>query len=694
MKKLKYLSVLVLSILLNSCETKEKVEGDYNLLPLPQEMTVNGSSALRFDDVSAVYALNGAESPILGQLTSQFKKVENQKEAQVIYQLDENLDIQAEGYVLEITDTKIHISAKDNAGLLYGFMTLEQLLEDAKEQNANLPLCNIKDYPALAYRAIHVDVKHHLEKTEYYYKLMDKLAHYKVNAVILEAEDKIKYKRQPKVGSLDALSIEEWQKISEYAKARNIEISPLIQGLGHASFVLKHEEYKELRDNPESDWAFNPLDPKTYDVQFDLYLDAIEATPNGKYLHIGGDEVHTTGRGSGKSALELQLDWLSKVCKFAEEHNRIPIFWDDMPLKHAGVYHPMFNTKLTQEKVDSIWDKNEHRLAAFLDVFPKNCIYMRWNYSSPDALGNSKAMNWFRKHDLQVMGATAGQTRWTLMPQNHSNIDNISSFATSSIENGLNGLLLTLWDDDSPHFELYMRGIVAFSEYTWSGKKRTKTELKTAYRHREFSSKLSDVKHAFIDDLEGPVGQWKNQLLEKVSRNNLKREGGNKNKLVIDMPSLKNKGEWSKKYASRIAQAKVTMQKCDTIASKIEYMQTTAIRNNYTLEVYNQVNNLVAYSSSVLTALNNFDTSKNKDDEVTALTEIKKLSSEFKKVRSELETVYAKTRILSKPDNYILDQDHHTHIANQSLNFDWLFWGELYFLEKLEQSINNGDFEK
>ena len=102
-------------------------------------------------------------------------------------------------------------------------------------------------------------------------------------------EDKIKYERQPDVGSADALSISAWKKLCNYAQERNIEISPLIQGLGHASFILKHNKYKKLRDNPKSDWAFNPLDPETYEVQFDLYLDALEATPHGRYLHIGGD---------------------------------------------------------------------------------------------------------------------------------------------------------------------------------------------------------------------------------------------------------------------------------------------------------------------------------------------------------------------------------------------------------------------
>ena len=72
------------------------------------------------------------------------------------------------------------------------------------------------------------------------------------------------------------------------------------------------------------------------------------------------------------------------------------------------------------------------------------------------------------------------------MPQNESNMDNIKTFAVSSIQNELSGLLLTLWDDDSPHFELYKRGIAAFAEYTWSGEQRSQKEIKAAYRQRAF----------------------------------------------------------------------------------------------------------------------------------------------------------------------------------------------------------------
>ncbi|MCK5102137.1 MAG: glycoside hydrolase family 20, partial [Cyclobacteriaceae bacterium] len=397
-------------------------------------------------------------------------------------------------------------------------------------------------------------------------------------------------------------------------------------------------------------------------------LDAIEATPYGKYLHIGGDEVHTTGRGSGKSPLELQLIWLDKVSRFAEDHGRIPIFWDDMPLKHAGVYRAMFDVKMSEQKVDSIWEENEHKLIAFLDQFPKNCIYMRWNYRASQAIGNGKAMEWFRQNGMQVMGATAGQTRWVLMPLEESNMDNIKSFAETSIKNGLSGLLLTLWDDDSPHFELYMRGIIAFAEYTWTGEKRTKEEVKSAYRQREFSNTMASDEFAFIDQLETPVAFWKNALLKGNKRNYLKKSKNPIDEMVMDFPDKNNKGEWSKLYERRLDESVIILQECDSIAIKIKKMKIQAIRNNYTLEVYEQVNELVRFSTKALLALKAFDSAENEQEESVAIRQIKQLPEEFEELRKQFELVYGETRILTKPENYILDQDHHAHLANQSIS--------------------------
>jgi hypothetical protein len=618
---------------------------------------------------------------------SSASSTDKKDKAQLVYTINPNLDLKEEGYFMNISAKQIQITAKDQAGLIYGLATLEQLMEDAEEQDVPLPLSQIKDYPLLSYRAIHWDVKHHRETLDYYYRMIDKLKKYKINAIIAEVEDKIKYKRQPMVGSSDALTIEEWQKLSEYAIERNISISPLVQGLGHASFVLKHEKYKSLRDDPQSDWAFNPLDPETYEVQYDLYRDAMEALPHGKYLHVGGDEVKTTGRNSGKSPLELQLIWLNKVCQFADETGRTPIFWDDMPLKQMEVYRPMFRPEMPKAKVDSIWNAKQEKLEAFLPKFPKNCIYMRWNYHTPEAYGNTKAMQWFRDHGLKVMGATAGQTRWVLMPQREGNMDNIRSFALSSIETGLNGLLLTLWDDDSPHFELYYRGIIAFANDTWSGDRLSISELKSAYRHREFSFVLAKNNFAFIDSLEQPVGQWKNILLKGNKRNYLMEMEKAEEDGLIPLPDSKYPGEWSIEHKERLLTTKKMIESTTKIGEKIEQMQKLTKRNFYSLEVYQRVNEIVGFTPRILLALERFDQASNDEERLIEKAKITELESEFYELRNKVEKTYAQTRIIHKPQDYILDQDHHHHLANQLKDFDWQFYSELLMFDKINKQL-------
>ena len=682
--------ILLITFLLTGCSNKIETLEKFKLLPSVQELELsNAFSNLNFENIKFAYSINNTELPIRFDFTNHIKN-NKQSESTIDYHIDSSLNLNQEGYTLNITKNKISIVAKDEKGLFYAFITLDQLIEDSKDQNINLPMVSIKDYPSLKFRPIHIDVKHHMEKKSYYFNLIDHLAKQKINGIIVEFEDKLKYELRPEIGAPDALSIKWWIELSEYANQRNIMINPLVQGLGHASFILKHKKNKYLRDVPSSDWAFNPLNSETYDLQFDLYLDAIKATPFGKYLHVGGDEVHLLKR-EGKSELELNLIWLNKVCQFAEKNNRIPIFWDDMPLKHAGVYRPMFNSEISKEKVDEIWEKNELNLMQFIEKFPKNAIYMRWNYQKSDTYGNQKAMDWYTNNNLKVMGATAGQTRWTLMPQNQSNIPQIRSFAISSIEKNLEGLLLTLWDDDSPHFELYKRGIAAFAQYAWSGNKKSIDEFKEIYRHRTYGSEFSHNEYAFIDKLEKPVGLWLNMLLEdKVRRAAISKEENPLETFIIDLPDLENKGMWSKKYFNKIKNAKSSLLISKEIEETIDKIMENEPKNKFTLEVYKQVNELVKFSSNIIIALEKLDLSKEIDYPIkTELNEIRNLEDKFNSLRKNIEEVYSKTRILEKPDSYILDQDHHNHPANQSKNFDWQFFSEIFLLEKIKNNYKN-----
>ena len=676
-----FISILSLGLVLffGSCETSTKSEARFELLPSPSEMTISGQSKLELEEVEASF--EKAKKAMLEK--GSLEGIESFR-----FTLQPDLDLKKEGYLMEISVDQISIQAPADAGLWYGLMTLGQLIQDAKDQNAALPLVKIKDEPALDYRAVHLDVKHHLEKKEYYFELMDRFAAQKINAVIVEIEDKLRYELRPKVGSSDAFSIAEWKEISDYALARNIRISPLVQGLGHASFILKHTEYIPLRDDPESDWAFNPLNEETYKVQFDLYEDALKAFPYANYLHVGGDEVHTTGRNSGKSPLELQLIWLNRVSEYAAQKGLTPIFWDDMPLKNAEVYRSIYDSKLTKAQVDSIWSANEPNLNKYIDLFPKNCVYMRWNYDMPESPGNNRAIQWFTDNGLKVMGATAGQTRWNLMPQDQSNTNNIRDFALISIRNKADGLLLTLWDDDSPHFELYQRGNSIFAEYTWAGEKRSVDQLHQAYRQRAFGPEFASAEHEFINDLEGPVADWKNLLLDnRRDRNRLRKLENPINEAVISFPKLDSAGKWTEKYQSKTTQAQANLAKVDSILQQIQEVKKSALRNTHQLEVYEQVAEVVQFSNRTIITLAELDEPSGEKREV-AKSKLQQMEAEWTSIQNKVEEVYSKTRQLNKPDGYILDQDHHVHLANQALKFsDWQFYVEGLFLEKVKREV-------
>ena len=316
---------------------------------------------------------------------------------------------------------------------------------------------------------------------------------------------------------------------------------------------------------------------------------------------------------------------------------------------------------------------------------------MRWNYQKSETYGNQKVMEWYTNNDLKVMGATAGQTRWTLMPQNQSNIPQIKSFSLSSIDKKLDGLLLTLWDDDSPHFELYRRGITAFSNYTWSGKNKSIKEFKQMFRHRMYGKKFYDDKFGFIDKLEGPVSKWLNMLLkDNVRRAEIAKSSNPEELFIMELPNMRNPGNWSTKNSERIERAKSSLRTSKEVERILKEMLESNPKNIYSLKIYNQVNELVKFSSQCILALEKLDkfsieNDQNLDDRKKILNEVLKLDENFKIMRKQFESVYSQTRILEKPNDYILDQDHHNHPANQSKNFDWQFFSEIFFLEKLKK---------
>jgi hypothetical protein len=378
--------------------------------------------------------------------------------------------------------------------------------------------------------------------------------------------------------------------------------------------------------------------------------------------------------------MQLQMTWLKKVCDFAQSHNRIPIFWDDMVFKLSDLYQTTWDSTVSIEEVKNVWRKNEHKLEENIDLFPKTCVYMRWNYDTPGLLGNQKAIDWYKSHNLIVMAATAAQTMWPIMPHEKSNFQPIKDFCKITSEKKLNGILCTAWDDCSPHFETYWRGIYDFAFLSWNYTDAKAEEVHSTFRHRFYAPALSDSSFEFQDKLEKALVFWETALIEKGDRNNYPKDID-----LIQLPDEQGSGSWSEKYKDRIEQAKEEIARYQIIKDRIEKSVQLTRRNEYSLALMNQINELQIYPAKLLLLIEKYDKATSASDKQIEKQEIKKYIDSFNEMRKKYEEVFSMTRILDKPADYILDQNHHDHLANGTINSDWMYVYEL----AMNKKINN-----
>lgn len=684
----------------------------FRILPQPQNIIVLNGPGLQSGRLKHILLKGDFSRPVTGDILSQLTVDKAEGKGSLTLILDPALASvpSEEGYILTVAGDKAEIVSKGEAGLFYGCQTLEQLLEDARDYQKPVPACKISDFPVLSYRAVHFDVKHHLDQMGYYYESIDRLARYKINAVVFEFEDKLRYLRQPLVGAPQSISLDEMAALTRYARERHIEITPLVQGLGHATFILKHQEYEYLRELSWNTWAFCPLHEGTYQVLFDLYRDAIRATPGSKYLHIGGDEIGNIGlcprckpMADKEGMLSLSLYWLKRVCEFAGENGRIPIFWDDMPLKHAGVYETTYTDEITESDAAASWKEGTPKLDDLLEGFPKNCVYMRWNYSMARQPGNILALDWYKSRGLKAMVATATNAEGGMLFQaderdkgaNSSGIITIRSFLRLAAEKDINGMLCTAWDDKSPHMENYWRGFIAAAEYSWSPSGRSLDEFDKAWLQREFALSLPDYADMNNQLQEGSVfwydAYFKNggrmddeNALQSLTRLEhwLPPLEGQENRVfdytskLIELPDPKEPGAWSRKYKDRLDKALVENGRYPELSGKLKNLQNISGRNRYFWELSGALYDLQITAPRLLLALKECDT-PDKAKFATARAHLQEVQKEFGDAWANVLSVYAKTRFISYPETYV--PDRYFHFASQREDLSWMIQAEEMF---------------
>ncbi|MDO3411094.1 family 20 glycosylhydrolase [Saccharibacillus sp. CPCC 101409] len=277
-----------------------------------------------------------------------------------------------QGYRLEAAEERIHIVAPDAAGLYYGLQTLLQL----PDSQGNIDPVVIEDWPDTRLRAMNYDLRQNFSKPELLIRYLADFARYKINALLIEYEDKFPFRKYPELTHpLHALSEEQLQELQSRAHEHFIEIIPLQQSFGHLEYALRRDRWRHLRETEASIGEICPSRPESYELVTDLLEEMMEAHPDSPYIHLGCDEVYSLceceecREAFGGIRERAFIAFLNRLIEFAATRGKTPIFWHDMLDKCP----PGELAALDPRSVAMIWIYNgreiESQVAAMADKF-------------------------------------------------------------------------------------------------------------------------------------------------------------------------------------------------------------------------------------------------------------------------------------------------------------------------------------
>lgn len=278
-----------------------------------------------------------------------------------------------EAYKLTIDTRGATIHASGDRGLIWGAMTLAQLLSpDARfGKSVTLSGLSINDAPRFRWRGLMIDVARHFQPVETLYPIIDSMAAQKLNTLHLHLTDdqgwRVEIKRYPKLteiggwrtppssGSTPGEKVggfytqEQLKALVAYAAERGIEVVPEIDMPGHAQAAVAAypEEIGVLGDRPETghDWGVNPwlFSPSPRSMAFIRnVLDELIAIFPSQFVHVGGDEavkdqwqrspeVQAQMKALGLNTENQMQGWMiGELGKYLASKGRRLIGWDEI----------------------------------------------------------------------------------------------------------------------------------------------------------------------------------------------------------------------------------------------------------------------------------------------------------------------------------------------------------------------------
>lgn len=223
-----------------------------------------------------------------------------------------------EHYILSVSSKNITIKGKTAGAVLYGVVTLNQLLmgDIPNTTQKRVKSVTIDDEPILPMRALMLDPARNFLPVKDVKNYIDQMLKFKYNTLQLHLTDdqgwRVEIKSHPKLTSIGAFrnprkeakepdngyyTQDDLREIVRYAAQRNIQVIPEIDVPGHTVALLV--AYPDLRCDIMKDSVFDmsktnnmmlsAANPKVYEVLDDVIREISAIFPS-KTIHLGGDE--------------------------------------------------------------------------------------------------------------------------------------------------------------------------------------------------------------------------------------------------------------------------------------------------------------------------------------------------------------------------------------------------------------------
>ncbi|HEY9194814.1 MAG TPA: beta-N-acetylhexosaminidase [Mucilaginibacter sp.] len=285
-----------------------------------------------------------------------------------------------------------------------------------------------------AVRGFHLDLRIQVMTMPALKAFALKLKQNGMNTLVMEWEGTYPFTKHPLIPNRYAYTKKEVKNFIKYCDSLGIDVIPLQQSFGHVEYILRHERYKNLREDQKDVSQVCPLETAGDEALFnDLFTD-LASTHTSKYIHIGGDETYLLGHDArckakaeaeGKS--KLYTDYIKMLCGLVIKLGKRPVLWADIALKYP-------------EAIKSL---------------PKETVFVDWNYGwDLSHFGDHQKL---MESGFEIWGSPALRSS----PDNYNltqwekHFKNIRDFIPEAARLGYKGMIMTSWSTSGQYSQVF-----------------------------------------------------------------------------------------------------------------------------------------------------------------------------------------------------------------------------------------------